>query len=206
MTNKIPTYKKFIMIHALDTPPSWAKGKSISAIVKEVTRWHVVERGWSAVAYAKIIGPTGAVGLGRDLDGDGDVWEETGAGAKGWNKDGIHIALAGGKNGNADDVFSDHYTPKQEIALLKELREIERLSGRTIVPVHAPSQARTLPPTQIGIMGHNQVANKACPCFSVPNWYAGVSKPVKVQQGKPAAGRKKDLWTLILNFLKGLKR
>jgi len=177
----IPKHKKFVMIHALDTPPSWAKGKSIAAIVKEVTRWHVKERGWSAVAYAKIIGPTGAVGLGRDLDGDGDVWEETGAGAKGWNKDGIHIALAGGKNGNADDLFADHFTIKQEVSLTKELREIERISGRKLVPVFTASQARTLPPSEIGLIGHNQVANKACPCFSVPDWWTKKDKPAVKQ-------------------------
>ena len=180
--NKIPKHKKFVMIHALDTPPSWADGKSINSMVKEVTRWHVVERGWSAVAYAKIIGPKGGVGLGRDLDGDGDVWEETGAGAKGWNSDGIHLALAGGKNGSADDLFADHYTPKQEVALVKELRLIEQLSGRELVAVHTPEQARTLPPTQIGLMGHNQVANKACPCFNVPNWWTSVNK----KPAKPA--------------------
>ena len=194
------------MIHALDTPPSWAANKSISQIVKEVTRWHVVERGWSAIAYAKLIGPTGAVGNGRDLDGDGDVWEETGAGAKGWNSDGIHIALAGGKGGSADDLFAEHYTAKQEVALLKMLKEIEQASDRTIVPVWTATQARTLPPTQIGLMGHNQVANKACPCFSVPDWYASTVKPVNVTPGKPAVGPKFDLLTMIGNFLKGLKR
>lgn len=171
----MPLHKKFVMIHALDTPPSWAEGKSIDAIVKEVTRWHVKERGWSAVAYAKIIGPTGAVGLGRDLDGDGDVWEETGAGAAGWNKDGVHIALAGGKGGSADDKFFDHYTPKQQVALVKELREIERLSGRKLVAVRDANEARKLPANQIGLIGHNQVARKACPCFDVPKWWAGMS-------------------------------
>lgn len=183
---KIPAHKKFAMVHALDTPPSWAKGKSIIAIVKEVTRWHVVERGWSAVAYAKIIGPTGAVGNGRDLDGDGDVWEETGAGAAGWNKDGIHLALAGGKGGSADDLFFDHYTRKQEVALVKELREIERLSGREMVAVRTPEQARTLPPHQIGLMGHNQVARKACPCFDVQTWWATQQKPKPTEPTLPS--------------------
>jgi len=183
----IPKHKKFVMLHALDTPPSWAKGKSISAIVKEVTRWHVVDNGWSAVAYAKMIGPTGAVGNGRDLDEDGDVWEETGAGARGWNKDGIHLALAGGKNGNADDQFTDHYTPKQEVALVKELREIEALSGRKLVAVRNANDARKLLSNQIGLLGHNQVANKACPCFNVPNWWESYqSRSAPVVPAKPA--------------------
>lgn len=204
----IPKHKRFVMIHALDTPPSWAQGKSISQIVKEVTRWHVVERGWSAVAYAKIIGPTGAVGKGRDLDGDGDVWEETGAGAAGWNADGIHIALAGGKGGTATDLFSEHYTKKQEVALIKELREIELLSGRTLVAVRTPTQARTLPSTQIGLMGHNQVANKACPCFNVPDWYTGVAKGIPAKPtNRPTTPTKFNLpWPLnvIVAYLKGL--
>lgn len=199
----IPKHKKFVMIHALDTPPIWAKGKSISSIVKEVTRWHVKERGWSAVAYAKIIGPLGAVGLGRDLDGDGDVWEETGAGAKGWNKDGIHIALAGGKNGNSNDSFSDHYTQKQEAALLNELREIERLSGRELITVNSPHHMRTLPPSQIGLIGHNQVARKACPCFSVPDWYAE-AQPIKKTETPPQTI--KILSKLFALLFKGAKK
>lgn len=182
----IPAHKNFVMLHALDTPPSWAKGKSISAIVKEVTRWHVKERGWSALAYALIIGPTGAVGLGRDLDGDGDVWEETGAGAKGWNKDGIHVALAGGKNGNADDEFFDHYTIKQQFALIKELEKIEQLSGRKLVAVRDAAESRRLPSTQLGLIGHNQVANKACPCFNVPDWWESIMASRESQAPKPA--------------------
>lgn len=159
---KIPDHKDTIMVHALDTPKSWAEGKSIAAIVKEVRRWHVQERGWSDIAYALIIGPTGAVGLGRDLDKDGDVYDETGAGAKGWNKNVIHIALAGGKGGYADDKFEDHYTRKQEIALVREINKILDAAGRPMK-----------------IKGHNEVAAKACPCFDVSSWW------VKVNQGKP---------------------
>lgn len=184
----IPKYKKFVMLHALDTPPSWAVKKSIEVIIKEVTRWHVKERGWRGLAYAKIIGPTGAVGLGRDLNGDGDVWDETGAGAGGWNKDGIHLALTGGRGGSADDKFSDHYTPKQQVALIKELREIEILSGRKLVAVRDANQARKLPSTQMGLIGHNQVARKACPCFDVPDWWEEVGKQRRapVVPAKPA--------------------
>lgn len=156
----IPAHKDTIMIHCLDTPPSWAKGKSIDAIVKEVTRWHVQERGWSAVAYAVVIGLGGSIGKGRDLDGDGDVWEETGAGAKGWNKNVIHLALVGGKGGSADDDFSDHFTEKQGVALRKTIAKIEALAGR-----------------KMKVIGHNQVARKACPCFNVPKWYAEQPKP-----------------------------
>jgi hypothetical protein len=150
-----PAHKTHIMVHCLATRPSWGKGKSISAIVKEVTNWHVRDRGWSGIAYAAIIGYSGARGAGRDLDGDGDVWDETGAGAKGWNKNTIHIALVGGYGGSADDLFEDHYTPKQKTALLKEIRAINAAAGR-----------------ELTVIGHNQVANKACPCFDVQGWYA----------------------------------
>lgn len=172
MSIEIPDHKKVIMVHALDTPKSWAKGKSILQIVKEVTRWHVQERGWSDIAYALIIGPTGTVGLGRDLDGDGDVWEETGAGAFGWNKGVIHIALAGGKGGSADDQFSDHYTRMQEIALVREINKISVASGRAIVAVEDEGDVAKLKPYEIALMGHNQVANKACPCFNVKSWWS----------------------------------
>lgn len=173
----IPDHKTTIMVHCLDTPPSWAKGKSIAQIVKEVTRWHVVERGWSAVAYAAIIGYDGSVGKGRDRDGDGDVWEETGAGAKGWNTITINIALVGGKGGNADDAFSDHFTAEQDVALRKMIAEINAEAGR-----------------ELKVIGHNQVAQKACPCFNVPNWYAAG----ETAEPKPAPV---DFWGFLLSLL-----
>ena len=161
---KIPAHKTTIMIHCLDTPKGWRVTQSALSIMQEVTRWHVVERGWSAVAYAMICTYSGDTAKGRDLDGDGDVWEETGAGARGWNTNTIHLALQGGKGGSADDKFEDHYTPAQDKWLRETISEIQRLAGR-----------------KMDVIGHNEVAAKACPCFNVAEWLA------KVQAVAPVA-------------------
>ena len=163
----IPKHKTTIMVHCLDTPKGWRKGQSAAQIMREVTRWHVKERKWRAVAYAAICVPSGDWAKGRDLDGDGDVWEETGAGASGWNKNTIHLALQGGKGGSATDKFSDHFTPAQDKWLRDTIAEIQALAGR-----------------KLKVIGHNQVATKACPCFDVPDWYA--SKPAINSVSKPA--------------------
>jgi hypothetical protein len=159
---KIPAHKTTIMVHCLDTPKGWRNGQSAIQIMKEVTRWHVVERGWSAVAYAMLCTYSGDTAKGRDLDGDGDVWEETGAGARGWNTNTIHLALQGGKGGSATDKFEDHYTPAQDKWLRETISEIQRLAGR-----------------EMKVIGHNEVAAKACPCFNVESWWRLASyKPV----------------------------
>ena len=158
----IPAHKTTIMIHCLDTPKGWRDGQSADRIMREVTRWHVKERGWSAVAYAMICTPSGDWAKGRDLDGDGDVWEETGAGARGWNTNTIHLALQGGHGGSADDKFADHYTPEQDKWLRETIAEIQTLAGR-----------------ELKVIGHNEVSAKACPCFNVSEWLT--VKPVEAK-------------------------
>ena len=155
----IPDSKKNIMVHTLAVRSDWYEGKTVAQKMKEVKRWHVKERGWRDVAYAKIIDRDGKTAKGRDLDGDGDVWEETGAGATGWNTNTIHIALVGGFGSNADDKFEDHYTAAQDKALRKEIATINREAGRTL-----------------HLMGHHEVANKACPCFRVRPWFNSVKQ------------------------------
>jgi hypothetical protein len=150
---KIPAHKTKIMIHCLDTPKSWRKNQKAATIMREVTRWHVEERGWAGVAYAALCTYSGDEAMGRDLDHDGDVWEETGAGASGHNRDTIHLALQGGKGGAADDAFSDHYTPAQDAWLRSVIAAIQQAAGR-----------------ELQVMGHNEVSAKACPCFNVGEW------------------------------------
>ena len=158
----IPSHKTTIMVHCLDTPKGWREGQSAERVMREVTRWHVKERGWAAVAYAMICTPSGDWAKGRDLDGDGDVWEETGAGARGWNKNTIHLALQGGSGGAATDQFEHHYTPAQDKWLRETIDEIQNLAGR-----------------DLKVIGHNEVSAKACPCFNVSKWIA--KPPVEVK-------------------------
>lgn len=182
----VPKHKDTIMIHCLATSKKWGIGKPIQSIVKEVTNWHVNDRKWRAIAYAAIIDYNGTLGLGRDLDYDGNVLEETAAAAKGWNTNAIHLALVGGRGSHEKDDFFEHYTIAQDTTLRAAIEEIQQIAGR-----------------RMKVIGHNQVAAKACPGFYVPDWYKkkSVVKPVQSIVKKPVK-KKFNLIEFIMNILK----
>lgn len=146
--------KDMIFVHTLAVKPDWMVGSSVQDKTKEVKRWHVEDNGWRDIAYAVVIDRDGARAWGRDIDNDGDVWEETAAAAKGYNVRGVHVALVGGFGSNANDEFEDHYTYRQDVALRATIAEIENHFGK-----------------KMWVRGHNEVANKACPGFQVKDWY-----------------------------------
>jgi hypothetical protein len=146
-----------IIVHCLAVAPDWMKGRPLAEKLAEVTRWHTAPkpkgRGWKAVAYARIIDRDGSWINGRDLDGDGDPFDEIGAHASGHNAKSVGVALVGGLGSNEKDDFFDHFTPEQDAALVAVIREIEAYAGK-----------------KLKVIGHNQIAAKACPGFQVPEW------------------------------------
>jgi len=166
--------KDTIVIHTLDVPIDWMQGRSVQEKVAEVKRWHIQERGWRDIGYAMVIDRDGSRGKGRDTDKDGDVFDETGAHAKGWNKRSIGIALVGGEGVSKNDPFDKNYTPEQRAALWKTIHEIEARFGA------------------MEIKGHNEVSSKACPGFWVPDFIAE-------GEAKPAA--KAGLIALLIAFI-----
>ena len=135
-----------VVIHATATNPSWYADRSAKDVVEEIRRWHTQERGWSDIGYHFVCHRNGDVVEGRPI-------ERTGAHTRGANKGSIGIALVGGRGGCADDKIEDHFTEAQIVSLRKLLNKLNEE-----YPIHT-------------VAGHNQYASKACPCFSVEEWY-----------------------------------
>ena len=136
-----------IIIHCTATRAEWMGNSPTSAKVAEIDRWHR-DRGFNQIGYHYLIDRDGTVATGRPL-------EKVGAHVKGRNTGSIGISLFGGHGSSENDAFADNYTPQQEAALLKLLRDL-----------------REKYPSIKTVSGHNQYAAKACPGFNVPRWYA----------------------------------
>ena len=157
-----------IVIHCTDTRPKWWAERTPAEKVAEVRRWHVEDRGWSDIGYHFLIDRDGTVVEGRPV-------ERTGAHVQGHNTGTIGVSLFGGHGGAATDDFLDNFTEDQERALQGL---ISKLRGEH--------------PSITKISGHNQYANKACPCFSVPAWLEGargIQTPPAVDSGRSSIAK-----------------
>lgn len=143
---------KQIIVHCTATRPDWWEKKTINEQVKEVEKWHVVDRGWKAIGYHYLIGRNGEVVQGRPI-------EMIGSHARGHNKDSIGIALFGGFGSDADDLATEHFTPLQLAAAYDLIR---KLQGQYNI-------------NNERVIGHNRISSKACPGFRVQKWLAGMS-------------------------------
>lgn len=141
-----------IIVHCTATRPDWWDKKTINEQVKEVEKWHVVDRGWKAIGYHYLIGRNGEVVQGRPI-------EMIGSHARGHNKDSIGIALFGGFGSDADDLATEHFTPVQLAAAYDLIR---KLQGQYNIKNER-------------VIGHNRISSKACPGFRVQKWLAGMS-------------------------------
>jgi hypothetical protein len=90
-----------IIVHCSDLPYGTAEG---------IRRYHIDQLGWADIGYhlvaengrasksaPYVAAQDGALERGRDLDGDGDILEETGAHALGYNEDSLGLCLIGRK-------------------------------------------------------------------------------------------------------------
>lgn len=105
----------------------------------EIDTWHR-KRGFRSIGYHFVVHQDGTVDKGRSL-------EKSGAHCIGYNDTAIGIAYVGGLDKHRKPA--DTRTPRQREAILqliKEIRKYYRIER---------------------IMGHNEVSNKACPCFDV---------------------------------------
>lgn len=113
----------------------------------DIDRWHK-KNGWSMIGYNYVICLDGTLEKGRE---EGTV----GAHTVGHNSKSIGICYIGGldKNGKAKDTRTD----KQKATLWKLL--ITLIKKYPKATIH----------------GHNEFANKACPCFDVQKEYANIN-------------------------------
>jgi len=99
-----------------------------------------------------VIKRNGAIEKGRDIDGDGDVNEEIGAHARGFNSKSIGICMIGGRKEGHTRQQESNFTLNQYLSLdmlvnriKSEIKTIEKVVGHCDLPN----------------------TNKPCPCFNV---------------------------------------
>lgn len=131
-----------IIVHCSDTYEYMDIG------AEEIRKWHVEDNGWDDVGYHYVIKRDGTLEDGRDLDNDGNIDEEIGAHAYGFNSDSLGVCLIGGK-GRKDDGPEANFTMAQYYTLVQL---INRLRAKYNNPK---------------LMGHRDVSGKACPSFNV---------------------------------------
>ena len=112
--------------------------------VESIRRYHK-SLGWLDIGYHYVIYQDGSVHPGRPL-------EYVGAHCPGHNANSIGIAYVGGLDTNGHP--SDTRTEAQRIVLLQLVKDL--MEEHPIISIH----------------GHNEYANKACPCFDVRQWFS----------------------------------
>lgn len=147
MANKL----QYLVIHCTATP----EGREVTS--DDIRRWHTDPvskggRGWKQVGYTDMVHLGGVIERLVDNNEDTivDSWEITN-GAVGYNAISRHIVYVGGvaKDGK---TAKDTRTDNQKLALENYVKNFhERFPD-------------------VKIIGHNQVAAKACPSFDVQEW------------------------------------
>lgn len=142
---------KFLVLHCTATP----EGSPVTSA--EIRRWHTDPvsrggRGWKQVGYTDMIHLDGKVErlVQNNEDANVDPWEITN-GAKGYNSTSRHVVYVGG-------VARDGKTPR-DTRTLKQLKAME---------AYVKDFHRRFP--AVKIIGHNELAAKACPSFDVKKW------------------------------------
>lgn len=145
---------KYLVLHCTATPA----GREVTSA--EIRQWHLSAppkgRGWKQVGYTDLFHLDGSVErlVKNNEDAQVDPWEVTN-GASGYNSIARHVVYAGG-------VAADGKTPG-DTRTPAQLRAMERY----VKDFHARFP-------DVKIVGHNQLAAKACPSFDVPRWLKSI--------------------------------
>ena len=146
---------KRLVLHCTATP----EGRAVSS--DDIRAWHTNPvskggRGWRQVGYTDMIHLDGTVErLVENNENDiVDPWEITN-GAAGYNSSSLHVIYVGGtakQNKNAMDTR----TPEQLEAMEAYVKDFHQRFP------------------DIRIVGHNELAAKACPSFDVQKWLKSI--------------------------------
>lgn len=109
--------------------------------VAQIRDWHVKGNGWADIGYHFVIRRDGILEIGRPI-------ATAGAHCKNHNANSIGVCLVGGID--IAGKPADNFTEAQYTRLKSLLTRLQREH-----------------PTITKITGHNEYANKACPCFDV---------------------------------------
>ncbi len=142
-----------LIIHTTASPQAWGW--------ERLSHFFLRDKGWKREGYHVVIEPSGRVvrrianegvsnGIKAYADPNGLVFS---------NRNSVNVSWIGGILNGDPKKWVDNRTEAQKAALLAVVQWYVR---------EYPS---------ILILGHNQVAAKACPCFSVPNWLAANGIP-----------------------------
>lgn len=141
---------QYLVIHCTATP----QGREVTS--DDIRAWHTAPvsaggRGWKQVGYTDLVHLDGTVERLVDNNEDGwvDTWEITN-GAASYNGVSRHIVYAGGCDRNMQP--QDTRTEAQRKALAAYVRDFHRKHPR------------------VRIVGHRDLAAKACPSFDVAAW------------------------------------
>ena len=118
-----------------------ATSPSMDIGAQEIERWHR-QRGFQCIGYHFVIRRDGSLEYGRAVD-------EVGAHVSGHNHDSIGICLVGGVKESDKKTPERNFTPAQYDKLKWLVADL-----KTFYP-------------DAKVYGHNEFAQKACPCFDV---------------------------------------
>ena len=145
---------KYLVIHCTATP----EGRDVTP--QEIRNWHTLPksqggRGWKQVGYTDLIRLDGTIErlVDNNEDANVDPWEITN-GATGYNSISRHIVYAGGCD--RSNKPKDTRTAAQEKALRAYVIDFHRRHPK------------------VRIIGHNEIAAKACPSFDVQKWLKSI--------------------------------
>lgn len=145
---------KYLVLHCTATP----EGRDVTAA--QIRQWHTAPvsaggRGWKQVGYTDLIHTDGRVErlVNNNEDANVDPWEITN-GAKGYNSVSRHVVYAGGCDSKMNP---------------KDTRTAAQLKA---MEAYVKDFHRRFP--DVRIIGHNEIAAKACPSFDVQKWLKSI--------------------------------